>query len=528
LAGLDEVVFPTTTDNGQSYDLDGAANATQAHGYDFAQADNFGGSVDVVVSDRAGNETSESFSVVNDTVAPTAAITVPERAGLSFVVEWSGNDSESGVQHYEVEYKEDEGAWTEWLTGTTAVKATFAGTQGISYTFQVRASDNVGNVSGWEESEVVEISDTVTKYYSFGGQRVAMRRGAEVYYLHGDHLGSTSLTSDSAGAVVAESRYLPYGQERWSNGAGVTDFGFTSQRADSGFGLLDYNARYYSATLGRFISPDSIVPDPTSSGGFNRYRYTRNNPCKYTDPSGHCIVGYSGSDEGVRMNQGPYGTSGICPNTEHPILEAHAAIEEYHKSLPPPSPPIADAQSLHIPANLGQVSGFAPSGGFDLVYNNHSRDLTLFAIAGAQGTLGAEVSIKGQYNLIFNIGDDNLNYSGQFVFGNLTGANVLGFTGGGAYTPMQGGDNIFEYYQPNWQKAHSVGIGPAVGAGVAGTGGVVYYYPLFTLTHDGKFISHHEEAAEIMSDPFLDAIEMLIEHVGVNPDDYDLNRFNQP
>ncbi len=50
---------------------------------------------------------------------------------------------------------------------------------------------------------------------------------------------------------------------------------------------MDYNARYYSPTLGRFISPDTIVPEPGSSGGFNRYRYTRNNPLKYVDPSGH-------------------------------------------------------------------------------------------------------------------------------------------------------------------------------------------------------------------------------------------------
>jgi hypothetical protein len=118
LAGLDEVVFPTTTDNGQSYDLAGATNATQAqaHGYEFAQASNFGGTVDVVMSDRAGNETAESFTIVNDTVAPAAAITVPERAGLSFVVEWSGFDPStspssgsgsfsgqgSGIRGYEV------------------------------------------------------------------------------------------------------------------------------------------------------------------------------------------------------------------------------------------------------------------------------------------------------------------------------------------------------------------------------------------------------------------------------------------
>ncbi len=54
---------------------------------------------------------------------------------------------------------------------------------------------------------------------------------------------------------------------------------------------MDYNARYYSPVLGRFISPDSIVLEPGSSGGFNRYRYARNNPLRYTDPSGHIECG---------------------------------------------------------------------------------------------------------------------------------------------------------------------------------------------------------------------------------------------
>ncbi len=50
---------------------------------------------------------------------------------------------------------------------------------------------------------------------------------------------------------------------------------------------MDYNARYYSPTLGRFISPDIIVPDPRNSQHLNRYSYVRNNPLKYTDPTGH-------------------------------------------------------------------------------------------------------------------------------------------------------------------------------------------------------------------------------------------------
>jgi RHS repeat-associated protein len=160
------------------------------------------------------------------------------------------------------------------------------GTPGEVYYFRAQAIDKVNNLSEWVEVGPVEVK-AVTKYYSFGGQRVAMRQGDEVYYLHGDHLGSTSLTTNSEGNVVSEVRYHPYGQERWANGEAVTDFGFTSQRNEASFGLMDYNARYYSPRLGRFVSPDSIVPEPGSSGGFNRYRYSRNNPLRYVDPSGH-------------------------------------------------------------------------------------------------------------------------------------------------------------------------------------------------------------------------------------------------
>jgi RHS repeat-associated protein len=150
----------------------------------------------------------------------------------------------------------------------------------------VQATDHVNNTSAWVEAGPVTVS-AVTKYYYHGGERVAMRQGDVVYYLHSDHLGSTSLTTDQSGAPVAEIRYLPYGEERWITGTLVTDFTFTGQRAERGFGLMDYNARFYDPWLGRFISPDSIVHNPSNPNDLNRYSYGRNNPLKYIDPTGH-------------------------------------------------------------------------------------------------------------------------------------------------------------------------------------------------------------------------------------------------
>jgi hypothetical protein len=50
-------------------------------------------------------------------------------------------------------------------------------------------------------------------------------------------------------------------------------------------------ARYYNPAVGRFITADSIVPEPVGSQGWNKYGYVGNNPIRYIDPSGHCILG---------------------------------------------------------------------------------------------------------------------------------------------------------------------------------------------------------------------------------------------
>jgi YD repeat-containing protein len=71
-----------------------------------------------------------------------------------------------------------------------------------------------------------------TSYYYAGSTRVAMRKGGVVSYLHGDHLGSASLATNSSGAVVANSstRYYPYGAMRSGGSRMPTDYRFTGQR----------------------------------------------------------------------------------------------------------------------------------------------------------------------------------------------------------------------------------------------------------------------------------------------------------
>jgi hypothetical protein len=82
---------------------------------------------------------------------------------------------------------------------------------------------------------------TITKYYYAGSQRIAtpalapgasVRSNGTLYYLLGDHLGSTSLTTNASGQVVSELRYKAWGEIRYSSGTTPTKYQYTGQFSD--------------------------------------------------------------------------------------------------------------------------------------------------------------------------------------------------------------------------------------------------------------------------------------------------------
>ncbi len=128
----------------------------------------------------------------------------------------------------------------------------------------------------------------VKKYYAIAGMTVAMNDGSGLKYLLTDHLGSVVGVTDGNGTLISQQRYLPFGQVRSDVTPSVTqtDLSYTGQRSLS-MGLMDYHARMYEQDLGRFTSPDSIVPNPANPQSFNRYAYVNNSPISFSDPSGH-------------------------------------------------------------------------------------------------------------------------------------------------------------------------------------------------------------------------------------------------
>jgi RHS repeat-associated protein len=128
-----------------------------------------------------------------------------------------------------------------------------------------------------------------------GEQTIAMRTGSGtgttgVNWLFGDHLGSQSVTADASGSKIAEVRYKAWGEDRYVWGTTPTSYRYTGQRSETSLSIYYYGARWYDSSLGRFLSPDTIVPEASEGvQAWDRMAYVNNNPVRYNDPSGHCI-----------------------------------------------------------------------------------------------------------------------------------------------------------------------------------------------------------------------------------------------
>jgi RHS repeat-associated protein len=105
-----------------------------------------------------------------------------------------------------------------------------------------------------------------------------------IFYLLQDHLKSSSVLVNQNGTVNSRNHFYPFGGNR--GGAALstlTTKRFTGQYHEAnlpgGEGLSYYGARWYDAQVGRFLSADTIVPNPGNPQAFNRYSYVNDLLC---------------------------------------------------------------------------------------------------------------------------------------------------------------------------------------------------------------------------------------------------------
>jgi len=174
-------------------------------------------------------------------------------------------------------------------------------------------------------------------------------------YMLEDHQGGVSAIASSAGTADVNESFSAFGTRRnpatWSGAPTTTDLntiaslsrqGYTFQTAlGQSMGLNHMNGRVQDAILGRFLSPDPQIPDPSNAQSYNRYTYVRNNPLTLIDPSG--FDDESLPTDGFGDGGGGGGDGG--PGGWSPDAVCDPVCPDYVVPVPSSSPPPADDPS---------------------------------------------------------------------------------------------------------------------------------------------------------------------------------------
>ena len=126
------------------------------------------------------------------------------------------------------------------------------------------------------------VDGALAKHYYAGPMLVAQRDLEGVLWHHADHLGSVRALSDRTGDKVKAYDFTLFGEGAAVSGLAGNDREFAGHVGDPESGLVYMVARYYVPELGRFLSPDSIVPEPNGPRALHRYAYVYNNPVSHT------------------------------------------------------------------------------------------------------------------------------------------------------------------------------------------------------------------------------------------------------
>ncbi|HEX2679781.1 MAG TPA: RHS repeat-associated core domain-containing protein, partial [Candidatus Dormibacteraeota bacterium] len=264
----------TTAAGTESYTLD-ALNRLTAVSY--ANGDNAS-----YTYDAAGNRLSTTFNGSTTNYSYDSAGRLTSQGGKAITYDAAGNTTSIGSDTYGWD-------WAGRLVSSTV--------KGLSSTYTydgggVRVGQTIaGSTTNylWDRAGSLPLLvDDGTQGYVQTDQGLLEQLGSTAAYPLADALGSVRNLATPSATVTSSTTYDAFGALRSQSGQ-QSIFGFTGQQTDP-TGLSFLRARYYDATLGRFLSPDSVQPNAPDSQGYDLYSYVANTPTSAGDPSGQTLT----------------------------------------------------------------------------------------------------------------------------------------------------------------------------------------------------------------------------------------------
>jgi RHS repeat-associated protein len=239
------------------------------------------GEVFTYTYDPAGNRTTQTTLAGTTVYTYDAANRLTQVDGQSYTWDNNGNLLSDGSRTFTYD---TENRLTSVVSGAVTTTFEYNG-DGDRYAQTVNGitTDYVLDPVGLAQV-LMETTSGQSKHYLPGLAQYDTANGWQ--YVTSDRVGSVRLLVKPNGEVALSQSFDPFGNVLERTGAGQSSFGYTGEQTDP-TGLVFLRARYYDPRIGRFLTADSLIPDPLNSQSWNRYAYVGNNPVKYADPSGH-------------------------------------------------------------------------------------------------------------------------------------------------------------------------------------------------------------------------------------------------
>ncbi len=162
-------------------------------------------------------------------------------------------------------------------------RETMTDTNGVTKTFH------------YDGDQVTYVTQSDGKIYRFAydhsGKPIFMSYNNNQYWYHYDQHGNVIRMTDVNGATVAQYQYDAWGNITYPLGTGIeiqdlNPYRYAGYWYDRDIDKYYLKARYYDASIGRFLSKDPLEVRVGDSLSLNAYTYGENNPVMMVDPSG--------------------------------------------------------------------------------------------------------------------------------------------------------------------------------------------------------------------------------------------------
>jgi RHS repeat-associated protein len=226
-----------------------------------------GSTFDVVVSNTIGSVTSNT-------------VTLTVSSGPSIATQPSNQTVSEGNQA------------TFTVTATGAAPLSYQWQKnGVNISLATSASYTTPPTTNADNGSIfdVVVTNTIGSVTSSAVTLTVNPSGPTIFYYLDDALATSRVMADSAGNICYDADFYPFGGERPYIISCLQNYKFTGKERDNESSLDNFGARYYSAAIGRFVSPDPSslsMADLSDPQQLNLYSYVRNNPTSLVDPTG--------------------------------------------------------------------------------------------------------------------------------------------------------------------------------------------------------------------------------------------------